>query len=137
MSSTANWYPNSSKAMFEGAIQSTNTFNIMLLNSSGTFNAAHTLIANVSTHQISGTGYTAGGALTSVTASLVGGEVRFNVSAVDWPSATFTARNAVLYSATTGALLIHIAFAGDVAVAGQRFTLLVPDPLPAHVPVTP
>lgn len=78
------------------------TFKIMLLTSSYTPAATHTVLADVSGNEITGTGYTAGGAtLASVTWTSASGTTTFDAADVTWSNATFTCRYAVIYKSGT------------------------------------
>jgi len=132
--STAQWYPSAAHNMFAGDIQSTDTFKIMLLDASGTYDDDDDDISDVDGDEVSGTGYTAGGEEVTVTASVVSGETRFAVGAGVWAGADFTFRGAVLYSETSGALLLHVYW--DAAIeADGTLTIAIPDPLPAMRPM--
>lgn len=83
------------------------------------------------TNEISGPGYTAGGAgLTDVTVSYNSSTKALTLDADDaqWTSATFTARYAVVYDASpagdsTRPLLGYVDFGGDVSVVSGAFTV--------------
>ena len=91
------------KYMADGTIDmDSDTFKIALLTSSYTPNAAHTIFGDVSGNEITGTGYTAGGAtLASVTWTYSGGTATFDAADVSWSGATFTCRYAVIYKSGT------------------------------------
>ena len=132
--STAQWYPSAARNMFAGEIQSTDTFKIMLLDATGTYDATDAFTADVSGNEVSGTGYTADGEEVTVTASVASGETRFAVGAAVWAGADFTFRGAVLYSETSGALLLHVYW--DAAIeADGTLTIAIPNPLPAMRPM--
>lgn len=76
--------------------------------------------------EITGTGYTAGGAtLTSVTNTVSGDVDTLTCANVSWASATFTANQAVFYdsSAATIQLICFWDFGGAVSVTGATFSL--------------
>lgn len=83
------------------------------------------------TNEISGPGYTAGGAgLTNVTVSYNASTNTLTLDADDaqWTSATFTARYAVIYDASpagdsTRPLLGYVDMGGDVSVVSGAFTV--------------
>lgn len=90
---------------------------------------AHTFFADVS-HEVSGTGYTAGGAaLTGISLSQDNANDRAALLAdnVVWPVSAFTAHAAVLYKDTgnpaTSPLLAYLNFGGDHTVSGEDFNL--------------
>jgi hypothetical protein len=82
--------------------------------------------------EISGTGYTAGGATVSSPTFAAGGSndsvATFTSSTnPDWTGATFSANQAILYqsSASTYQLAAFWDFGGSVSVADQTFTLAI------------
>ena len=82
------------------------------------------------TNEVSGTGYTAGGAtLSTVTLNYVTGTNLVVVDCVDptWTTATFTARNAHVYKdtgvAATSPLIAYGTFAADRTVTAGTFTI--------------
>jgi hypothetical protein len=102
----ANVIPNTFlQRIMNGSIDlDTDTIKVMLLTSSHTNNIdTQEFISDVSANQVSGTGYTAGGAtLTgkSVTVNHTTDRGVFDANDVTWPNATITARYAVLYKDT-------------------------------------
>ena len=84
------------------------------------------------TNEITGTGYTAGGAtLASVTATYDTANNRVKIDAADpsWTGATFTCRKAVFYVSTgvagTSPLISCHEFTVDQTVTANTFTLLI------------
>lgn len=83
------------------------------------------------TNEITGTGYTAAGvALTTKTVTYTGATNKHVLDAddVQWTTATFTMRNAVIYDATpatdaTRPLIGYQSESGDVSVTAGTFTL--------------
>lgn len=108
----------------------TNDIYVMLVTSSYTPNIdTHEFKSSVD-NEVSGTGYTAGGAaLTSkaVTADTTDDEGVFDAADLTWPTSTITARGAVIYkstgASTTDILLCYIDFAEDKVSSGGNFTL--------------
>jgi len=131
MSITATWYPSAIEAMFEGDISDADTFKIMLLNADAAYSNADTNVSDISEGEISGAGYTAGGAAVTITAAHATSKTEFTLSAVEWPGSTFTANNAVVYEVGDGKLLLHLAFDPAVAPSGQLLRINAPSPLPA------
>jgi hypothetical protein len=90
----------------------------------------HAFFSSV-TNEVSGTGYTAGGAtLGSKTRTLdtASDEVRLDAADVSWTTASFTARYAIIYNDTAGAsstdpLLGYVDFGGDETVASGTFQI--------------
>ena len=76
------------------------TFKIMLLADTYTPSASHTVKADISSHEVSGTGYTAGGLTLSPTWTRTGGTATWDADDAVWTSATITARYAVIYDDT-------------------------------------
>lgn len=80
----------------------------------------HSVLTDISAHEISGTGYTTGGKLlTSVTVSYDTATKSVKIDAADaiWTSSTLTARYAVLYyaDAATNPLIGYIDFGQDIS----------------------
>lgn len=107
----------------------THTFKGMLVTDAYTPAAAHDFRDDV-TSEVSGTGYTAGGAtLASMTVILSGTEARIDCADPSWPSATITARGMVIYrsvgSAATDRLVCALLFTGGVDVTSTNGTFTV------------
>jgi hypothetical protein len=83
------------------------------------------------TNEVSGTGYTAGGAaLTSVTSTYTGATNVWMLDAADtsWASSTITARYAVIYDSSpatdaTRPLIAYVDFGADVSSTAATFTI--------------
>lgn len=109
----------------------TDTFYLMLVASSYTPNSdTHAKRSDV-TNEVSGTGYTAGGAaLASVTLTLdnTNDQVVWDAADVTWSSSTITARGAVLYKSRGGAssadeLVKYFDFGSDQSSSNGNFTI--------------
>lgn len=103
-----------------------NSFKLALYTSSATLGATTT--AYSSTNEISGTGYTAGGAaLTNVTPTTSGTTALCDFNDVSWSSSTFTANGGLIYntSSSNKAVSVH-AFGSDVSVTSGTFTVQFP-----------
>ena len=109
----------------------TDTFKVMLTTSAYTENKdTHTKRSDV-TNEVTGTGYTAGGASTTVTVAAVdtaNDDVEITIGAASWATSTITARKAVIYKSRGGAssadeLVAVIDFASDVISTAGTFTL--------------
>ena len=106
------------------------TVKVMLVTSSYTEDKdAHTKRSDV-TNEVSGTGYTAGGAVSSVTVTKDTANDRVDIvlGQVSWPASTITARKAVYYVSRGGAasadeLIAISVFDSDVVSSGGPFTL--------------
>lgn len=117
--------------MARGAIDfDTDTFKIMLVTSSYTPDKdTHTKRSNV-TNEISGTGYTTGGAAIActVTKDTANDKVTLSFAATSWASSTITARAAVVYKSRGGAssadeLVLYNDFDADVSTTNGTFTV--------------
>jgi hypothetical protein len=109
----------------------TDTIKVMLVTSTYTPDQdAHTKRSDI-TNEVSGTGYTAGGAALankSVTQDNTDNEGVFDADDVQWASASITARGAVLYKSRGGAasadeLLFYLDFGADKTASGGNFDL--------------
>lgn len=119
------------KNIMNGGIDlDTNTIYVMLVTSSYTPDQdTHEDRADV-TNEVSGTGYTAGGAeITnkSVTQDNTDNEGVFDGDDVTWSSSTITARGAVIYKSTgtasTDLLVCYIDFGADKSSSNGNFTI--------------
>ena len=136
MAITAKFYPSAAAKMFNNDLNDGDSYKMALLNSSGTFNASHTVYSDVSSNQISGTGYSAGGvAVTVGPATSDSAKAEFPITAALWTGATFAFQNAVVYQITSGALMMHLAFDAEQNVAGQDYQINAPSPSPKATPV--
>lgn len=108
----------------------TDTFKILLVTSSYTANKdTHTKRSDV-TNEVSGTGYTAGGATSActVTKDTANDKVTLSFAAVSWGSSTLTAAGGVIYKSRGGAssadeLVAFIDFGGNVSSNGGTFSV--------------
>jgi hypothetical protein len=107
------------------------TIKVALLSSSYTPDQdAHDYFNDVSTYEVSGTGYTAGGnTLASKTATYDSANNVIVLDAADttWASSTITARYAVVYDSTgtssTSALIGYVDFGSDQSSTNGNFTI--------------
>jgi hypothetical protein len=137
MAGTWKWYGNGLLKCVNGNIDlDTDTFKIMLTTSSYTPNQDTHDFRDDVTNEVSGTGYTPGGAtLSGVSLSYDSGtnEVRLAWTDPTWTSATITARTAVIYKARGGAasadeLLAFCTESADVTSTAATFTVDLPNP---------
>jgi hypothetical protein len=142
MAITSQYYPNAGAALFNNEIDSGDTFKLMLLANAYEYSNLHTVVGDVSTHEISGPGYTAGGAAITITAALKPGTLaadrdrsELTLSNVLFSSATFIFEKAVIYSVDSGALLMYLDFGAEQDVAGQNYQINAPAPKPTLTPV--
>lgn len=124
-------YNSFKKDIANGSIDlDTATIKVALVTSSYTPDQdAHTKFSDI-TNEVSGTGYTAGGAtLTtpSVTQDNTNNRGVFDADDVTWSSSTITARGAVLYKSTgtasTSPLIAYIDFGADKTSTSGNFTI--------------
>ena len=103
-----------------------NTFKIALYTSSASMGAATT--AYSTSNEISGTGYSAGGAtLTSSTPVLDGSTAVCDFADVSFTSASFTANGCLIYNDTqSDKAVCVVAFGGDKTVSSGTFTIQFP-----------
>ena len=88
-----------------GAANTSHSYKAMLATSSyAEDRGAHSKRSSV-TNEISGTGYTAGGASVTVSASLntTAHKLTLTIGAVSWPNSSITARKLIIYRARGGA----------------------------------
>jgi hypothetical protein len=106
------------------------TFNLLLVTSSYTANKDTHIKRDDVTNEVSGTGYTAGGAETScvVSKDTATDRVTLAFGAVSFSTATITAAGAVIYKTRGGTadadeLVAFIDFGGDVSSTGATFSV--------------
>lgn len=132
MAVSAKLYGLGLKSMASGLMDlSSDTLKVMLCTSSYTPDQdAHQFKSSV-TNEVSGTGYTAGGAtLGSVTLTYTAGTntLAFDAADVTWSTSTITARYAVVYDSTPGTdatdpLICYVDFGADVSSTAGNFTI--------------
>lgn len=110
----------------------TDTIKVALVSSSYTPNQdTHDYWDDVSTYEVSGTGYTSGGAtLASKAVTYDGGTnvTKFDAADVSWTSSTITARYAVVYldtgTAATSPLIAYVDFGSDQSSSSGTFQIV-------------
>ena len=137
MAGTWNWYGAGLLAAVTGTIDlNTDTFKIMLTTSTYTpVKDTHDFRDDV-TNEVSGTGYTSGGATlagVSVTYDAATDQVQISWTDPTWSGSTITARTAVIYKSRGGAssadeLLAYCTESGDIVSTGGTFTVDLPAP---------
>lgn len=124
-------YNSFKKLIMDGSIDlDTDTIKVALVTSTYTPDQdAHDFFDDV-TNEVSGTGYTAGGASLAnkaVTADNTDNEGVFDADDVSWTTATITARAAILYKSTgvasTSALIAYVDFTADKTSTAGTFTI--------------
>lgn len=109
----------------------TDTIKVALVSSSYTPNQdSHDYWDDVSSYEVTGTGYTAGGAtLGSKTVGYTSGTnvTKFDAADVSWTSSTITARYAVVYlstgSSSTSVLIAYVDFGSDQSSSSGTFSI--------------
>jgi hypothetical protein len=89
--------------VFSGAANTSHSYKAMLTTSSYTEDrGAHSKRSSVTSFEVSGTGYTAGGVAVTLTASLntTTHKLTLTIGAATWSSSTITARKLVVYRTT-------------------------------------
>ena len=102
------------------------TIKVALFTSSASLGATTTAYAT--TNEVSGTGYTAGGAsLTSTTVATSGTTAYFDADDPTWTSANFTARGALIYNGSNSNKAIAVLdFGADFTIGGGTFKIVFP-----------
>jgi len=104
-----------------------NTFKLAMYTNSASFNAATT--AYTTSNEVSGTGYTAGGAsLTRVDPTTSSTTAFTDFSDLTFSTATLTARGALIYndSASGDPTVVVLDFGGDKTSTAGDFTIVFP-----------
>lgn len=132
MAVSAFFYGNALLSAFNKEIDfDSDTIKVMLCTSSYTPDQDTHRYKSSITNEVSGTGYTAGGAtLGSPSLTYTGGTNTLKLDANDatWPASTITARYAVIYDNTpatdaTRPLIAYIDFGADVTSSAGTFTI--------------
>lgn len=101
-------------------------FKMALYTNAATLGASTT--AYSSTNEISGTGYTAGGAtLTNVTPTTSGTTAYTDFADPQWTTASFTARGCLIYNTSASNKAVYVGdFGADFTVTAGTFTVVLP-----------
>jgi len=114
--------------IFDFSSDTSQTFKIALYTSSATLDATTT--AYSATNEVTGTGYTAGGEdLVIATNPTSSGTTAFlDFADVTWPTATITARGALIYLAdgVTNPAVAVLDFGSDKTSTAEDFTVVFP-----------
>lgn len=104
----------------------TDTLKVALYSSAASIGPQTT--AYTTTGEVVGSGYTAGGAtLAGATIAISNGVAYVDFTDVSWPSATFTARGALIYNSSKANRAIHVlSFGTDRTVANATFPITFP-----------
>ncbi|OOL31846.1 hypothetical protein GQ85_10950 [Rhodococcus rhodochrous] len=132
MAVTAKLYGLALKSAFNKEIDwDTDVIKVMLCTSAYTPDQDTHQYKSSITNEVTGTGYTAGGAtLATATIAYTAGTNTLVLDAADtaWPGSTITARYAVIYDSTPGTdatrpLIGYVDFGADVATTAGTFTI--------------
>ncbi len=115
----------------KGAIDcDTDTFKTLLVTSTYTPNQDTHDKRDDITNEVTGTGYTAGGATSACTVAkdTTNNRTTLTFAAVSWATSSFTARGAVIYKSRGGAssadeLVAYVDFGADVISSGGTFSV--------------
>lgn len=122
-------FDNFKKNIMNGNIDlDTNTIKVALVTSGYSPTQATHEFFNQVTSEVTGTGYTAGGAtLASAAVTAAGGKGVFDANDVTWANSTITARAAVIYkdtgASTTSPIIAYIDFTSDKISSGGDFKI--------------
>lgn len=112
--------------LLEGVHTSSDTYKIALYTDSATLSSATT--AYSSTNEVSGTGYTAGGAtLTGYTSGLSSNTAYITFSDPSWTDATITARGCLIYNSSKSNKAVAVFdFGSNVVAVSGTLTIDLP-----------
>lgn len=101
------------------------TIQVSLMSGGHSFTATDNVWSDVSTNEISGTGYTQSGATLANGAVTQAATTKFDGDDTSWTTATFTADHAVIWDDTvaTDDLICSIDFGGSQTVTAGTFTI--------------
>ncbi len=104
----------------------TDTFKIALFSNAATLSSSTT--AYSTSNEVTGTGYTAGGATLTVVAPATSGNSAFvDFSDVTFTSSTITARGALIYnSSKSNKAVVVLDFGSDITTNNATFTITMP-----------
>lgn len=133
MAVTAFMYTLFAKKQLDGSasvVWSSDTIKVALLTSSySPAKDTHDFFDDVNANEITGTGYSAGGAtLASKTSAGASGVADLDAADVSWTSSTLTARYAIIYQSTgtasTSKLIGYIDFGANVSTTAGTFSIV-------------
>lgn len=100
------------------------TIKVALLNNSHSFTATNTGWSSVSSNEVSGTGYTSGGATLSGQSVTEAATTKWDATDTTFSTVTISAYHAVIYDVTnSNSLICSIDFGGEQAVTAADLTL--------------
>jgi len=120
-------FPNQAKLdALQALCPSGNTFKIALYTSAATLDKTTTVYST--TNEVTGTGYTAGGAtLTGYSAALSGDTAQLTFNTATWVSSSITARGAIIYDSSNGNKVRGVYdFGSNITSTNGTFTATIP-----------
>lgn len=120
-------FPNQAKLdALQALCPSGNTFKIALYTSAATIDKTATTYST--TNEVTGTGYTAGGAtLSGYSAALSGDTAQLTFTSATWASSSITARGAIIYDSTNGNKVRGVYdFGSNITSTNGTFTATIP-----------
>jgi len=127
MAFTGSYVTNSFKQQLLLAVHdfTTDVIKIALYSSSATIDSSTTVYST--TNEITGTGYVAGGKTLTCTVTLSGNYAILDFADVNWTSATFTCRGALVYNSSKSNKSIFVLdFGTDKTVSSGTFSIQFP-----------
>lgn len=114
--------------ILQGIHDSADTYKIALYTSAATLGASTT--AYSATNEVVGTGYTAGGTtLTGYSVTTSGTTAILDFADASWPSATITARGALIYNSSKANKAVYVLdFGSDISSTNGTFAITMPTP---------
>lgn len=114
------------QALHDFTVTTGHVFKIALYSSSAAMSSATTVYS--ATNEVSGTGYSAGGAaLTNITPVSSGTTVIFDFADASWAASTITARYALIYNTTsTNRAVCVLDFGSNKTSSTSTFTVVFP-----------
>lgn len=112
--------------VMQGVHEAADTYKIALYTSAATLGASTT--AYTATNEVSGTGYTAGGAtLSGFSVSADGTTAILDFTDPTWANSTITARGALIYNSTQSNKAVAVLdFGADISSTNDTFTVTFP-----------
>lgn len=112
--------------VMQGVHEAADTYKIALYTSAATLGASTT--AYSATNEVSGTGYTAGGAtLSGFSVTVDGTTAVLDFTDPTWANSTITARGALIYNSTQSNKAVAVLdFGADISSTNDTFTITFP-----------
>jgi hypothetical protein len=122
-------FPNASKLeALQALCPPGSTYKLALLASTATYDKASTTFSGAG--EVTGTGYTAGGAtLAGYSAAMSGDAAQLTFNAPTWANSTITAAGAVIYDTSNNKIRGVFNFGGNITSTNGTFTATIPSNL--------